>query len=126
MAQFRPKMAPDVISRELVTEIPRVFKGNAEEIENYALVRLNTQKTRFKSRMAKPGFGHFWKKTKKPFFPKSIYSRFVFGDITEYGVNVAKISKVHFDKNTTNTTLLITKPLKILHILDDDVQFLIR
>lgn len=59
MARFRPKMASDAISRKPVTEFPRVFKGTAGEIENYALVRLNTQKTRFKSRTAKPGFGHF-------------------------------------------------------------------
>ena len=96
------------------------------EIVNYALVRLNAQKTCFKSRTAKPVFGHLLKKTKKPFFPQTISSRFVFGDITEYGVNVAKISKVHFDKITTITTLLHKNPQKLLHILDHDVRLLIR
>ena len=52
------------------------------------------EKTRFKSRMAKPVFGHLLKKTKKPFFPKSIYRRFVSGDDIEYGANVAKKSKM--------------------------------
>lgn len=63
---------------------------------------------------------------KKPFFPLTISSRFVFGDITEYGVNVAKISKVHFDKITTITTITTKNPSKLLHILDDDVRFLMR
>jgi hypothetical protein len=105
---------------------PRVFWLKSGEIVIYALVRLNAQKTRFKSRTAKPVFGHLLKKTKKPFFTESIYRRFVSGDMTEYGVNVAKISKVHFDKITTITTLLPKKPHKLLHILDHDVRLLIR
>jgi hypothetical protein len=84
------------------------------------------QKTRFKSKTGKPGFGHFWKKTKKPFFPVTISRRFVFGDITEYGVNVAKILKVHFDKITTITTIHTISPLNLLLALDDNVHFSMR
>ena len=95
--------------------VPQVFKKISVEFVNYALVRLNTQKTRFKSRTAKPGFGHLFKKTKKPISPKSIYSFFFSGDVIEYGLNVAKITKVHFDKLLQITTLLQKKPLGLLH-----------
>jgi len=46
--------------------------------------------------------------------------------VIEYGLNVAKISKVHFDKLLQITTLLHKNPPELLHILDDDVQILIR
>lgn len=126
MARSRPKMAPELICEKHLTMTPLFFDGKTSEFVNYALVRLNAQKTRFKSRTADPGFGHFWKKTKKPFFPKTIYSIFFSGDITEYGLNVAKISKVHFDKLLQITTLLQINPLGLLHIWDHDVQILIR
>jgi hypothetical protein len=115
MARSRVKMAPEVVSRKNRTMIPPFFKIKMREFVNYALVRLNTQKTCFKSRTAKPGFGHLFKKTKKPISPKSIYSFFFSGDVIEYGLNVAKISKVHFDKLLHITTLLHKKPLGLLH-----------
>jgi hypothetical protein len=126
MARFGAKMARVGDSRKALTDAPPVFKKHVTKFANYALVRLNAQKTRFKSRTADPRFGHLFKKTKKPFFPKTIYSRFVFGDVIEYGLNVAKISKVHFDKLLQITTLLQKNPPELLHVLDDDVQILIR
>ena len=96
MARSRPKMAPEVGLLKSLMTIPRDFKRTVEEFVNYALVGLNARKSCFKSGTAESGFGHLFKKTKKPFFPESIYSRFVSGDITEYGVNVAKISKVQY------------------------------
>jgi len=95
MARSRPKNGVGCTIIKHLTVFQRILNAKTGEIVNYALVGLNVRKTRFKSRMAKPVFGHLFKKTKLPFFPETIYRRFVFGDITEYGANVAKISKVH-------------------------------
>ena len=59
MARSRPKMAPELICEKHLTVAPLFFDGKTGEFVNYALVRLNAQKTRFKSRTADPGFGHF-------------------------------------------------------------------
>ena len=59
MTRSRPKMAPDVVLRKHLTMTPLFFDGKTGKFVNYALVRLNAQKTRFKSRTADPGFGHF-------------------------------------------------------------------
>jgi len=59
MARSRPKMALELICEKHLTMTPRVFDGKTCEFINYALVRLNAQKTRFKSDSADPGFGHF-------------------------------------------------------------------
>jgi hypothetical protein len=52
-------MALELICEKHLTMTPRVFDGKTCEFINYALVRLNAQKTRFKSDSADPGFGHF-------------------------------------------------------------------
>ena len=61
------KMAPGGATRKSVT----MYRANVAKITlkivNYALVRQTCEKTRFKSKTAKPGFGHFWKNTILPF-----------------------------------------------------------
>lgn len=59
MARFGAKMARVGDSRKALTDAPPVFKKHVAEFANYALVGLNAQKTRFKSRTADPRFGHF-------------------------------------------------------------------
>jgi len=53
------KMAGGDISNFCLTIIPQVLRTYFAKIIKYALVRLNAQKTCFKSKMGKPGFGHF-------------------------------------------------------------------
>jgi hypothetical protein len=62
--------------------------------EEYALVRLNAQKRVLKVKRANPDLDIFGKIPFYPFSFSGIYSILFFGDVTEYGANVAKISKV--------------------------------
>jgi hypothetical protein len=53
------KMAGTCISKFGLTIILQFLRTYFAKIVKYALVRLNVQKTCFKSKMGKPGFGHF-------------------------------------------------------------------
>jgi hypothetical protein len=83
--------------------IPLFFDTFSVKTANYALVRLNAQKRVLKAKRANPDLDIFGKIPFYPFSFSGIYSRRGFGDVTDYGANVAKISKV--SKCTLDTKL---------------------
>ena len=83
--------------------IPLHFDVSMMKTVNYALVRLNAQKRVLKVKRANPDLDIFGKIPFYPFSFSGIYSRRAFGDVTDYGANVAKISKV--SKCTLDTKL---------------------
>jgi hypothetical protein len=74
--------------------IPLHFNVSVIKNVNYALIRLNAQKRVLKVKRANPDLDIFGKIPFYPFSFSGIYSRLLFGDVTDYGANVAKISKV--------------------------------
>jgi hypothetical protein len=74
--------------------IPPFFDTCSVKITNYALVRLNAQKRVLKAKRANPDLDIFEKIPFYPFSFSGICSRCLSGDDTDYGANVAKISKV--------------------------------
>ena len=74
--------------------IPLCFDASMTKNVNYALVGLNAQKRVLKVKRANPDLDIFGKIPFYPFCVSGIYSRLLSGDVTEYGVNVAKITRM--------------------------------
>ena len=86
--------------------IPQLFCTISPDHTNYDLVRLNAQKRVLKAKRANPDLDIFEKIPFYPFSFSGICSRCLSGDDTDYGANVAKISKVSNCKMRQNETKL--------------------